>query len=304
MDHAKPKISLVICTYNRCKYLPAAFQSIVQQDFPKELYELIVVDNASTDQTADIANSFINANTTMHARYVFEKKKGLSSARNRGMREAKADIIAYVDDDVILSENYLRSVVNFFDEHPNAVGAGGRVVPKYESEEPKWMSKYLKGFVGELNYGNEIKKFTAPMKYPAGANMIYKKNVLHQAGGFNDELKFRSDDKYIFYEVKNISDEIYYLPDAWLYHYIDAARLSDENFRRLFLKTGNEEKKRLRSKNESALKKGLEYVIKTAAGAGLYLFFAIKGETAKGKKVWLSQWYTLKGFLKKDVFVR
>lgn len=304
MQLPKPKISLVICTYNRCKYLPAAFESIVLQQVSKDNYELIVVDNASSDDTSTIVRNFIQSNPQITCRYVFEENKGLSFARNRGIKEAKTEIIAYVDDDVMLSPGYLKSIIDFFEKYPQAVGAGGRVIPKYEDAEPDWMSKYLKGFVGEVNYGDQIKRFDASMKYPAGANMIYIKSILGKAGGFNNELKFRSDDKYIFYAVKNISDEIYYLPDAWLFHFIDAARLSKENFKKLFLKTGNEEKKRLRSQKESILKKGIEYLFKTTAGAGLYLLFTLKGKPSKGKHIWLSQWYTLKGFLQKDVFVR
>ena len=144
------------------------------------------------------------------------------------------------------------------------------------------------------------------MKYPAGCNMIYQKNMLEKAGGFNNELKFRSDDKYIFYKVKSISDKIFYLPEAWLYHYIDSYRLEIKNFKTLFLKTGNEEKKRLLSEKQTAglIKKLFEYLAKAGASLILYLIFLFKGKPAKGKYVVISQWCTLVGFLKKDIFVR
>lgn len=301
---AVPEISIVICTYNRCRYLPQALESIAGQAVPNVLFELIVVDNASTDDTAVIVQNFISKHPLLNARYVYEANKGLSSARNRGWKEAASDIVAYVDDDVILFENYIAELHSFFTSHPNAQGAGGRVIPKYEDKEPDWMSKYLKGFVGEVFYGDAIRKFDATMKYPAGANMIYRRYLLEHTGGFNDELKFRSDDKYIFYKVREHTDEIYYLPEVALYHYIDAARLDPENFKRLFLKTGNEEKIRLLSGRKGILGKGLEYSLKVIAGAGLYVLFFLKGQASKGHRVWLSQWYTFLGFLKKDVFVR
>lgn len=297
-------ISIVICTYNRCQYLPQAMKSIAQQKFPASGFELIIIDNASTDNTASVISDFIRSNPSIQCRYVFESNKGLSFARNRGWQEAATDIVAYVDDDVILFEDYLEKLRTFFEEYPQAQGAGGRVIPKYEEAEPDWMSKYLKGFVGEVNYGNAVRRFDKTMKYPAGANMIYRKSILQKAGGFNNELKFRSDDKYIFLKVSEFTDEIYYLPDVVLYHYIDSARLRGENFKRLFLKTGNEEKKRLRSEKKSIAAKGMEYFLKAIAGAGLYGWFALKGKPGKGRKIWQSQWYTLKGFFKKDVFVR
>lgn len=299
-----PAISLVICTYNRCKYLPAALESVAAQKCTPGLFELIIVDNASTDDTAVIANDFLKSHPELSVRYVFEANKGLSFARNRGRTEAMALVVAYIDDDVILFEDYVARLNEFFINYPGASGAGGRVIPKYEHGRPKWMNKYLKGFVGEVSHGNQIKKFDKGMKYPAGASMIYTKEILERAGGFNNELKFRSDDKYIFYAVSSISDEIYYLPDVQLYHFIDDARLEFDNFKKLFLKTGNEEKRRLASAGKSLLPKAIEFMAKTGAATALCVLYTLKGQFGKGKMIFLSQWFTLMGFFKKDVFVR
>lgn len=308
MEHTNQiQISLAICTYNRCRYLPASFRSIREQGFPPYFFEVIIIDNASTDETAGLSKEFISQNPHMQIRYCYEPQQGLSFARNRAIAEARAPLIAYVDDDVILTPHYLAEVTAFFRSHPHAAGAGGKVVPKYESgREPEWMSSYLFGFVGNVDYGDRVRKFDKTMRYPAGCNMIYKKAVLQQAGGFNEDLKFRSDDKYIFYAVKRVSNEIYYLPNAWLYHYIDASRLELKNFKTLFLKTGNEEKRRLRSENDAlgVAKKFLEYSFKTAASVILMAGFTLKRQPQKGRYVFMSQWNTLKGFLKKDVFVR
>jgi hypothetical protein len=96
-----------------------------------------------------------------------------------------------------------------------------------------------------------LSKFDSKMKYPTGCNMTYTKEILKKAGGFNNELTFRSDDKYIFHQVTRFSDQIYYVPGAMLYHNIDNDRLSFANFKKLFLKSGNEEKnpRTFRSRN-------------------------------------------------------
>lgn len=307
MSHDSYKISLVICTYNRSRYLPGSLESINLQTINKDLFEVVVINNASTDDTAAVVRSYMAENPQINISYYFEYNKGLSFARNRGIAEAKSPLIAYVDDDVILTPDYLKELLSFFDTNPNAAGAGGKVVPKYESgSEPAWMSKYLAGFVGNVNHGTEIKRFTPEMKYPAGCNMIYQRDILLEAGGFNNKLKFRSDDKYIFYKVHEVSDQIYYLPDAWLYHYIDSYRLDINNFKTLFLKTGNEEKRRLISEGNKTgvFKKFVEYLFKFGASILLYFVFLLKGQSSKGKYIVISQWNTLKGFLKKDVFVR
>ena len=306
-DKKAIRISLVICTYNREIYLPDALESVKNQSFDKNQFELIIVDNNSTDNTAIISKKFISQNPLLNIKYCFEGQKGLSFARNRGVAEAGASIITYVDDDVILSPSFLREIAVFFDSHKDAVGAGGKVIPKYENDkEPEWMNQYLNGFVGKVDYGNNVIQYHDQMKYPAGCNMTYRKDILLKAGGFNTELTFRSDDKYIFYEVKKISDQIYYVPDAWLYHNIDAHRLTITNFKKLFLKTGNEEKRRISSEKGTIglIRKLIEFVAKFCASIVLFVVFSLKGQSIKGKYVVMSQWNTLKGFLQKDVFVR
>ncbi len=287
--------------------MPGSLDGLTQQTFDRTKFQVIIVDNASTDNTAAITKRLIKDNPDINIKYCFEKNKGLSFARNRGIKESESPIISYVDDDVILPPRFVEEVIGFFIKNRDAVGAGGKVIPKYEDgKEPEWISKYLMGFLGKVDYGNAILQFDKTMKYPAGCNMIYKKEILERAGGFNNELKFRSDDKYIFYKIKSISDEIYYLPDAWLYHYIDSYRLELKNFKTLFLKTGNEEKKRVFSEKGSygVIKKLFEYLAKLGASLVLYFVFLAKGKSVKGKYVVISQWCTLKGFLKKDVFVR
>lgn len=307
MTAAQPLISLVICTYNRDKYILQALQSISAQVFDKSLFELVVIDNNSSDKTASIVQNFIAANPGLNAHYIFEANQGLSFARNRGWKEAKAPVVSYVDDDAILSPEYVQEMAMFFTAHPTAAGVGGKVIPKYESgEEPAWMNKYLNGFVGTVNHGTEIKKYDEAMKYPAGCNMTYKKEILEKAGGFNNQLKFRSDDKFIFYKVRELSDEIYYLPTAYVHHYIDSHRLTFDNFKKLFLKTGNEEKIRIRTEAGfgGLFKKLVEYKMKFLASILLYFMFMLKGQEIKGRYAVFAQWFTLKGFLSSNVFVR
>jgi glycosyltransferase involved in cell wall biosynthesis len=301
------KISLVICTYNRCRYLPEALQSVKLQQLSPDLFELIIVDNNSTDETAAISKAFITDNPSLQVRYCFEANKGLSHARNRGIKEARSHIVNYVDDDAILSVQYLQEMLHFFETHPATAGAGGKVIPKYEDgKEPVWMNKYLYGFIGKVDHGNNIQQFSRNMKYPVGCNMAWRKELLEQCGGFNTNLQFRSDDKYIYHQVIKINPAVHYVPAAWLYHYIDAHRLELNNFKKLFLKTGNEEKIRVQTEGGkvAVVKKGIEFLFKTGVALGLFVLFTLKGQYLKGRYVFISQYCTLKGFLKAEVFVR
>ncbi|MBG9377462.1 glycosyltransferase family 2 protein [Panacibacter sp. DH6] len=307
MDELSMSISLIICTYNRDRYLPEALESIRLQTAEPGSFQLVIVDNKSTDNTHKIAQTFIRNNPHLNVKYVLETNKGLSFARNRGAAEADAPVLCYIDDDALLSPAFVSEMTLFFNNHPAAAGAGGKVIPKYEDGiEPAWMNKYLNGFVGRVDHGTKITRFTKKMKYPAGCNMTYKKDIILKAGGFNNNLTFRSDDKYIFYKIKELSDEIYYLPDAYVHHYIDSYRLAFDNFRKLFLKTGNEEKIRVRTTKGmiGVAVKALEFLFKFGASVLIWLLFMLKGQSIKGKYVFLSQWFTLKGFFKNNVFVR
>ena len=302
-----PAVSVVICTYNRDKFIGEALNCLSKQTLSPDCFEIIVVDNNSTDNTAAITQKFIAAHPGLNMRYVMEPNKGLSFARNRGIHEAHAPIITYIDDDAEATSAFLESIVGFMEADKTIVGIGGRVIPKYsESDEPKWMSKYLNGFVGLMDYGSSPKRFDSTMKYPAGCNMTYTKDILQKAGGFNNQLTFRSDDKYIFFQVTKLSNNIYYLPEAMLYHNIDNDRLSFVNFKKLFLKSGNEEKIRVRSEKGTVavLKKFFELIFKTSASVMLYVICTLKGKELKGRYIFFSQWFTLKGFLQKTVIVR
>lgn len=307
--NAKDKIgiSVVVCSYNRDKFIKSALNCLANQTLSASVYEIVIIDNMSTDNTSFLCKEFIKDNPSVNVRYFLETNKGLSFARNRGVKEAYGDIIAFVDDDAEASREFLKSIVDFAVQNDNFAGFGGKVIPKYEGgKEPEWMNKYLNGFVGKVDHGDKPLLYTKKMKYPVGCNMAYTRKILQEAGGFNNQLTFRSDDKYIFHEVVKINSRVFYLPEAIVYHNIDASRVTFENFRKLFLKTGNEEKIRLRSKkNAVKLVWGFfSIAFKVAASLLLYAFFAIKGQAIKGKYVFYAQWFTLKGFLQKEVFVR
>src|SRR5436305_8400951 len=132
-------VSVIISTYNRCEMLPAALESILAQETAGTRYELIVVDNNSTDKTREVVESFI-ARGHANLRYVFEGKQGLSHARNAGIAAARAPIIAFTDDDVRAASDWVASIKRVFDEHPEVDFVGGKVLPRWEAEPPSWLT--------------------------------------------------------------------------------------------------------------------------------------------------------------------
>ncbi|MFT3980229.1 MAG: glycosyltransferase [Ferruginibacter sp.] len=283
-----------------------AWNTWLRQTLPLPQYEVIVIDNRSTDETASLVKKFLQQHPSLPFRYVFEDKKGLSYARERGVQETRGAIILYIDDDAEADEHLLKTYADFFAQHPDASGAGGRIIPTFsERPEPEWISRWLDGYLVRVDHGGETRLFSGRMKYPAGCNMIYRKKYLIEAGGFNPELTFRGDDKYIYHAVKEVNPAIYYVPAALVYHNIPGNRLEFSYFRTLFLKTGNEEKKRVAADGSLAMiNKLAEYIFKFGVACAIWLWYSLTGREMKGRYVFYSQWFTLKGFLMKEVFVR
>lgn len=302
-----PQISIVVCTYNRQKFIGECLNCLAAQNLDPAQWEAIIIDNNSSDQTAEIVRDFMRDNPALPFRSVFEPNQGLSFARNRGIAEAGADIITYIDDDAEAVPAFAESILTFMLSHPDAAGVGGRVIPKYsESPEPRWMNNYLNGFVGRVDHGEPPRVFKGRMKYPIGCNMTYRKELMVQAGGFNNQLTFRGDDKHIYHAVARINDKVFYLPNALVYHNIDAHRLTFGSFRKLFLKTGNEEGIRVQTErgNAALLLKAIEFMAKFGVSLALWVLFTLKGQEIKGRYVMYSQWFTLWGFFRKRVVVR
>ena len=134
------RISLVIPTHNRAAQLVAALESVVRQDLPRDEWECVVVSNNSTDDTEARFAAFAAAHPGCGLRLVAEEGPGVSYARNRGLREAQAPLVAFIDDDERVNEGFLRAYLEFFETRPGAVVAGGRNTSKCRSPI-RWISE-------------------------------------------------------------------------------------------------------------------------------------------------------------------
>lgn len=130
-------ISVIISTYNRCDLLGRAISSILAQEPGTPDFELIVVDNNSTDSTRSVVESFLTKDPRVQ--YVFEKRQGLSFGRNAGLSAAQGKLIIYTDDDVIVTPNWVRNFYQAFLCHPDADFLGGKVLPIWETEPEPWL---------------------------------------------------------------------------------------------------------------------------------------------------------------------
>ena len=132
-------VSVIICTHNRAESLKHTLESLSEMDVPRELeWELIVVDNKSTDTTRAVVEEFARR-SPFAVRYVFEPNAGVSYARNTAVTRARGGIIAFTDDDVIVTTEWLREIAAAFRQF-DCAGVGGRSIPLWgELERPRWL---------------------------------------------------------------------------------------------------------------------------------------------------------------------
>ena len=246
-------ITLIICTYNREKYIGPLLDSIAKNDYPTTDYEIVLVDNNCTDNTHGVCEQFTAAHPQINFRYTVEPEQGLSAARNKGIKEAKGDIIIYVDDDALVDSDYIRIYAEHFATHPETMAAGGPIEPLYETSEPAWMSPYTKALLTAwMNYGDKVREYPKG-RYPGGGNAAYRKVVFDKVGLFNTELGRKgnlllaSEEKDIFDKMHALGMQVLYLPTPVLHHIIPQTKLEEDYFNRLTLQIGRSERMRTRA---------------------------------------------------------
>lgn len=249
----QPAVSFIICTYNRASYLDDTLTGLLKFGATGFRYEILVVDNNSNDQTPEIVRQHRESVSEGHVviRYFKETNQGLSHARNRGIKESKADYVVFFDDDIQATPSLIPAWCSFFTDFPQALAAGGKIHVQFDDPRPKWMSHFLLPLLGHHDLGKS--KRTYPKnKYPFGGNMGFAKSVFEKIGFFDTELGRKgkelhaAEEKEVFRRLREISDSIYYLPDAFLYHRVDKSRLTKEYIRKQALGIGQSMKLQLR----------------------------------------------------------
>ncbi len=185
----KLEVSIIISTYNRCKLLPAALESILAQNSDDVSYEVIVVDNNSTDETRRVVELFAK-HAKVSVRYIFEKRQGLSFGRNAGIVAASAPVIVFTDDDVCVSPDWMVNIKRAFDRHPEIGFVGGKVLPQWNSEPPSWLTNHHWSPLALQDHGDS--SFHVSSERPiclVGANLAFRRGVFEQIGLFAPEFQ-------------------------------------------------------------------------------------------------------------------
>jgi glycosyltransferase involved in cell wall biosynthesis len=229
-------ISAIICTRDRSTYLARCLKALAHQTLAANRYEVIIVDNGSSDDTGDVAASFCRRNANF--RYLREDRPGLAIARNSGIAISSSEIVAFTDDDAEPEPSWLQRALARFEEHPQeAAIVGGDVIPVFEAERPAWLSDdLLRPLSAGLKWSTEP-RFLRAGEWLVEVNAAYKKKVLLQIGGFPEHLGrvgelLLSGEGGVDRLIRRAGFRLFYDPSILVRHNIPAARLTRTWFRR------------------------------------------------------------------------
>jgi glycosyltransferase involved in cell wall biosynthesis len=209
----QPKITVVIPTYNRAQGLPKTLEHILNQSVPREMYRVIVVDNRSKDQTAQVMKSITEKNPTVS--YAFQERPGAAPTRNEGVRRATTPLVLFIDDDIL-------STPTLIEEHLK--GHEGRKCSVLGHLEVSWATssdpflRYLKESEDQNTF-RFLDPYQVSYKYFYTGNVSCRREALLKVGGFDEGFTvYGVEDVDLGYRLEMYGERMIYRKAALAYH--------------------------------------------------------------------------------------
>jgi glycosyltransferase involved in cell wall biosynthesis len=232
---ATPAITLLVCTYNRSTDLRELLDTAVRQETGGEFeYEVLVVDNNSTDQTREVVHQFAD---NPRVRYRFEARQGKSYALNTGLAAARSDLYVIVDDDFVLPADWVRKIVHTFRERPELSFVSGKVLPAWMGPVPSWLGPEHWSAVALADYGDEAFEASTDRQVCLLACAFRRADVL-QVGGYEGRLGVSAariggvEDLEILQRLWAAGRKGLYVPSITFQHKVQPSRLTKAYHRR------------------------------------------------------------------------
>jgi glycosyltransferase involved in cell wall biosynthesis len=237
--------TVILCTYNRSQSLANTLESVAASVLPNTVqWEVLVVDNNSTDRTREVADDF-SRRYPGRFRYIVEPHPGKSFALNTGVREAHGDVLAFTDDDVTVEPTWLQNLTVSLNDGQWA-GAGGRTLLAHPFSPPRWLTLAGPDNLGYVlaplfDGGPQARELPEP---PYGANMAYRKVMFEKHGLFRSDLgprpgsEIRAEDTEFGRRVMAAGERVRYEPSALVYHPIPEDRVQKSYFLTRFFDVG------------------------------------------------------------------
>ncbi len=231
-------ITAAICTHNRAALLPAAIESLLTQSLPSTDYEVLLIDNASTDETPNTIQRYLTTPGSETLRSAVQTVLGLSHARNLAVEMAAGSIIAFLDDDAVARSDWLAALLDAYDLHPDAWAIGGKVLPMWEGERPVWLTDDLLPQLSMLDLDDVIRPLHAGEEL-YGVSFSCRRCAFDHLGLFRTDLGRQglallgSEESEFQQRILQQDQAIIYTPHAVVSHRVPEERLRQNYFIRL-----------------------------------------------------------------------
>jgi glycosyltransferase involved in cell wall biosynthesis len=236
-------VSVIICCHNSAERLPETLRHLAAQQVPEGLpWEIVVVDNASTDDTAQTAARCWPTSARAVLRVVFEPQAGLSHARIKGIREARYEIASFIDDDNWTSPDWIKRVNALFASRPEIGACGGRIEAVCEITPPDWFESLKKYYaVGrQHSQSGDITNTPGTLLCGAGLNLravamrkLLEDGFVFMMTGRSGTRVLTGEDTELCFALRASGWRLWYDADLLLRHFIPKARLRWDYVRRL-----------------------------------------------------------------------
>jgi hypothetical protein len=236
--------TVAICTYNGAQRIRVVLEALAIQTQPKESWEVLVIDNASTDGTGEDADRFIREKLGGCGRVVREERPGLSLARARAAREARGEIICFLDDDNIPEPDFVKNAIQAFEKYPQAGVIGGKVLPRWEATPTPLAEAVAPFALAICDYGDTAKSFNVAGGGMVGAGMCARRKLLNAIFSSTQLADFVTDrigsnligggDLAISVVARQMGWECWYVPTLHIEHVLPASRMKKDYLLRLY----------------------------------------------------------------------
>ncbi|PIQ84099.1 MAG: hypothetical protein COV75_04040 [Candidatus Omnitrophica bacterium CG11_big_fil_rev_8_21_14_0_20_63_9] len=241
---AQPSITAAVCTYNRCGSLKDTLRSLAAQALPSgQTIEILVVDNNSTDDTRQVVQEEAARSAQWPIRSVLEPHQGIAFARNRALLGARGEYVAYVDDDAVADAGWAAAILRCAQE-TGADMVGGRILPLWLADRPRWLADDLMGPITAFNLGLARVRCSAPAQAFLTTNCALRRSRADRLGLFDVTLGRRGtrwvggEDFELFIRWLRQGAAIYYEPTAVVHHKVEPERVTPQFYRRWYEDVG------------------------------------------------------------------
>jgi glycosyltransferase involved in cell wall biosynthesis len=242
--NSPPSVTVVICCHNSATRLPDTLRHLAEQRVGAELvWDVLVVDNASTDETAVFTERFASAHPHVRIRVTRESRAGLIYARLRGIEEASGEVLLFADDDNWLAPDYVTILSETMSQHPEISALGGMSMAVCEQDPPEWLSRHQRWYAvsGPPEEGEMLRE----VEFLWGAGTAFRRQALERVIKYSFRLTGRQgtslqsgEDVELCNVLRLNGERLYLHPALWFQHYLPAHRVNWDYLRRLHYAAG------------------------------------------------------------------